>query len=833
MSQSQTLKISGLYTSVNELSVAPEGALSVADNIDILQPGVAQPRRGFSRTNSGVTDTATAALVEYDGLILAHRGSTVSTADDLQISDQDTSEGAVTAPSNRRIKFAKQNSNLFMTSTTFPKVLTSSTAGTNRDTGGYKGLDITASTSATAATLGWANGDQYSWRHVWKYTDANQNIILGAPSQREVFTAVDSTKGVDLLITVPSGVTTSWVLQIYRSLGVTAASVAAGGTPSDELYLAKELSPSAGEITAGYLTTTDLTPESTLGAVIYTAASQEGLAQGNERPPFAEDLALFSDCLFFGGTVTKYRYILSLTQIGGSAGLVADDTITINGITYTAKASETIASAQFKVTGSSTTAANIEATAKSLVRVINRHASSTVYAYYLSGTDDNPGTLLLEERSIGGAVWGLRTSRATCWSPSNIPSASTYSYATNDSSKSLLMWSKPNQPEHVPLVNSLRVGAKNDPIVRIIALKEALIIFKTSGEVWSITGQYFSFYAEKLADTVKLEAKDSCAVLDNKIFCLTSKGVEVVDTAGASVVSAPIQQDLLELIAADYSDLLETIAFGVGFEAERKYYIFLPSTLSETTCTQAYVLNVATGSWVRHILSASCGLVSSVNKFYLGSSTYGNISTENRNYTFTDYVDYAESSVPVTAISGTTLTVSSGVDTVGIGDILSQGSLFASVTAVNLATSQITISTDPGFSTTTTYISKSIPVAMEWIPQTFGAPGLGKQFSSISLLFKTDILGSATVSFSTDLDQGVEEVTISGRGLSQWGLFAWGDDPWGGEPVRRPLRQWVPRSKQRGSLLEIGFNHSWGYSNWSLLGITVVGELGSEGISRE
>ncbi len=833
MSQNQQLKISGLYTSANELSAVPPGSLSVADNIEISQPGTAQPRRGFATyDNSAALSGEIAAITEFQSTMVAHRGTTSATADELEYAGTGQSMGSVTAPTDRRLKFAQQNQNLYMTSSTSPKVSASVTNSTLRTAGAYKGLNMAASTSATAATLGWSNGDQYAWRHVWKYVDQYQNVLFGTPSGREVFTATDATKGIDLVATIPSGVTTSWVLQIYRSLSVSAAVVAAGGEPSDEMYLAKEVSPNSTDISNGYLTVSDLTPDSLLGATLYTSSSQEGLAAGNEPPPFAEDLAVYSDCLFYGAVKTKYRYFLTLIGTDSGTGLVVNDTITISGVTFTAKLSETIASGEFLVT-STTTPANIATTAKSLVKVINRYASSTVYAYYISGVDDQPGKILIEERSVNGSQITVRTSKSTAWSPSDIPSATTFSYATADTSKSLIAYSKPNQPEHVPLTNYVRVGSKNDPILRTVSLREALLIFKNSGEVYSLSGVYPNFSIEKIADSVKLAAINSCAVLDDKVFCLTSTGVEAVDTGGSVNISTPIRQNLLELITQDYSGSLNTSSFGLAFQAEKKYYIFLPTALTETYSTQAFVFNSQSGAWVRHTLEGSCGAVSADNRIYIGDGNSAKVKRESRGYTFRDYADYNDLEVDVTAISGTTITIASGIDNVSVGDIMVQTGLFASITAVDPVTSSFTIDNDPGFSDLSqTYIYEGIPVVMEWVPETFGSPGLGKQFSSVSLLFKSDILGNASLSFATDLQEAYSSVTLQGRGLSQWGMFGWGEEPWGGEAVRRPLRQWVPRSAQRGSLLKVKFEQNWAYSNWSLMGIAVTGEFGSEAISR-
>ncbi len=826
MSQSQLLKISGLYTSFNELSEVPEGALAVADNIDILQNGLAQPRRGFERVSS-LSGLPAAVWPDSAGGVITHYGPTIASANTVVSSG--VTMGSINASTGTRMKFCNANSNIYAAASN--GVYRLGASNTTLLAGGYKGLDITASTSSTAGSLGWVGvGDQYAYRHVWTYKDVNKNLVISTPSQREVITSTDIAKGVDLAITIPSGVTTSWTLQIYRSLSVTAAVVAAGGTPSDELFLAKEVIPSSGEISAKAITVTDTLNDSLLGATLYTSSTQEGLAGGNETPPLAEDLASYAECMFFGGVTTKYRYFLTLALIGGS-GLVADDTITINGIVYTAKGSETAASAQFKVTGSTTTTANVEATMKSLVRVINQYSGSLVYAYYISGVGDSAGQVLIEERSVGGAAFGVVSSRKSAWTPTNSSIVTTIE-AINDGTKSLLAWSKPNQPEHVPVVNYVRVGAKNDPILRILSLQEGLYVFKTSGQVYKLTGVAPSFYIEKVEDSFKLVARNSLVVLNDSIYGLTDQGVMSISGSGPSIVSRPIEQDLLDIIYQMDATVLDGCAFGVSFSSDHKYCLYVPAASSNTYATVSYVLNTLTGAWVRHTVAAHCGVVGSTGRLYIGSATENYTWKERRAYTFTDYGDPG-SDISVTNVSSTTITVSGSIDLIVAGDIFYYDSLFASITAVDAATSTLTLETNPGFTGTfTATIIKGIAVSLKWVPNTFGNPSMGKQFHTTSLLFKSDFLGTATIGFTTDQEEGETLVTIAGRGQGLWGLFNWGEEPWGGESVRRPLRQWVPRAKQRGSLLSVSFNQTWAYSNWVLSGVSVFGEFGGEGFNR-
>jgi hypothetical protein len=449
-------------------------------------------------------------------------------------------------------------------------------------------------------------------------------------------------------------VTTAWFYQLYRS-----ATVASSVEPSDELGLVFEGNPTSGEISAGTVTITDIVPDALRGATLYTSASQQGIAFQNERPPLCKDIETFRGVTFFANTVNKHRFFLTLLAVDTPNGVVADDTVTIGGVAYTAKASETIASAEFKVTTGGSASTNIRDTALSLIRVINRHASSTVYAYYLSGPEDLPGKILLEERSIGGASFANISSRATCWNPA-LPTSGTTQSSTNETYLNGLAWSKPDQPETQPLPNRTTVGSRAAAILRIKALKDALYVFKEDGN-FKVTGYYPNFTVERFDSSAVLIAPESIAVLNDQIFCLTDQGVVAVSD-GVKVISRPIEQDILELVGASLANV-QSLSWGVAYESDRKYYLFTIQEEGDESATQAYVYNVFTNTWVQHVLSATCGTVFE-NHLYIADAGSNFILKDRKTYTYLDYADYGAATT-ISAIDGTNVTVSTAKSETG------------------------------------------------------------------------------------------------------------------------------------------------------------------------
>lgn len=824
MSQILRLKAKGLYTSWSEFADLPEGSLLKADNVDIIKDNIVEPRRGFERQAAGYSTTTdrTDAIWYYKDVQFAHHG-TYGSADEISYfqSGSWNSVGAFSAPTGSKVRAQTASQNLyFATSTGVQKLdaigATATLAGT------YKGLDVNGSTTGGSGFL--AVGERVAYRIVWGYTDANDNLILGAPSQRaDITNSSGVTRDISLTFSIPTGVTTSFIYQVYRSAAVTSSV-----EPNDELQLVYEGNPTAGEISAGTITITDITPDELRGATIYTASSQEGLVNQNERPPLCTDLASFRDSIFFANTTSKHRYQITMLSVGGSLGVQDNDTLTIDSVVYTGKtAGETIASGFFQVFTGGSASQNIDDTARSLVRVINRYASSTVYAYYLSGPGDLPGLILLEERNIGGSSFAINASRSSSWSPTDIPTSGTAETSSNDRFKNGLFFSKDLQPEAVPLPNFYQVGDKDSEILRIVPLKDALIIFKEDG-IFRLTGYYPSFDIELLDSSARLIASGTPAILNNQIFCLTDQGVSIVSDS-VRIISRPIEETLLSLFAADIN-LVASVSFGVGYEVERKYYLWVPSSASDTYPTQAFVYNVFTNTWVRHTIAATAAVTTNTQLYY-GDPSSNFILKDRRSFTFTDYADFVEQ-LTITATNGNVITLND-VSRVEIGDLIRESAtVFANVDSIDALNSTVTVTTNPGFTNTTVDHYAAIDTEIQWTPAAAGNPGITKQFHTTQLVFRKDFTGQGYMTYLSDLVPSQTDVTLEGSEIGAWGLFTWGGVPWGGDERKRPVRQWVPRDKQRCSQLTVGFKHAYAFSAWQMQGLALHFTPGTDRTNR-
>ena len=833
MPQQVQLKIAGLHSSPNEFSEVPPGALAVADNVVINQNSVIEPRRGFDRITAALPGSPKYMWFYQDKLFAHTSDNTISY---YNAGSWVLKSGSFIPPVKTTspltywsMRAALGNQNLYLTTSSGVKKFDAFT-GNSTAAGAPKGLDITTTVlGSTGAVL--QVSQQCAYRVVWGIKDANSNLVIGAPSGRAtLINATANPVNATIVVNIPTSITTAWFCQLYRSSAVSSAT----GEPSDEMGLVYEVNPTAGDITAGFLTITDIVVDTLRGATLYTSASQQGLAYGNEQPPLCTDIAVFKDTTFFASTTTKYGLNVSLLT---SSGISVGDTVTVGGQLYTAKAIETVASREFGISTATSESQKIRETSQSLIRCVNRDTSNLVYGFYQSGPTDLPGQLRFEARTLGAAVFTFTSSKVTLWSPTGLPLS-----ATNDNFQNGISYSKTNQPEAVPLPNTFVVGQKNKAILRIIPLRDSLFVFKEDG-IFRITDSGNGGFQVNIFDTsARLVAPESCAVLSNQIYCLTDQGVCSITETGVSVISRPIELEILACFSYTL-DLVKSISFGVGYESERKYILFLPSSSVDVAPSQAFVWNTFTQAWTRWTLTKTCAVVGTLdvnvtpnvskNVLYLGeNATY--VDVERKSLTYTDYADFSFIT-SLSAVAGTSVTVSSGADNIRVGDILYQSAtVFATVTTVNSITGVVTVDLNPTFTVAAVTVLAAINTSIQWLPAAGEGPSTVKHFQEAVWIFRTDFSGTATASFSTDLSLATTNISLTGRSPALWGLFIWSDTAiWGGVNARRPCRIWVPRGKQVGSYLNVGFAHRSAFSGWQLEGVAITLEAnGSERVRR-
>jgi hypothetical protein len=225
----------------------------------------------------------------------------------------------------------------------------------------------------------------------------------------------------------------------------------------------------------------------------------------------------------------------------------------------------------------------------------------------------------------------------------------------------------------VPIVNYLDIGPKDQPIIRIIALRDSLFVLKTDG-VYRVTGDTSANFSSFLFDgSTRIFAPDSGVVLNNQIYAFTTQGVASISDTGVSIVSRDIENLIIPTTAPQYTNNAAA-SFAVTYESDRAYVLWLVTETDDTVATQALRYNTFTNTWTRWPISKTCGIVNFAgdDKIYLGAADTNYVEKERKEFSRYDYADRdILETIPPNSINGNIISVGSVAD-FKVGDVLLQ-----------------------------------------------------------------------------------------------------------------------------------------------------------------
>ena len=540
--------------------------------------------------------------------------------------------------------------------------------------------------SGTAGFL--ADTESVAYRVTWCKKDVQGVVMEGAPSSRVVVynntrtsgwvtgVAKDVTVSVLLpkqTLTASTNLTTSFFFRLYRC-----AASASGTTASDDMRLVHEAFVSAGDITAGYVTVTDTTPEAvrSVAPTLYTnediggdtdPSGLKGIQMANNPPPLARDLALFAGCMFYSDLQYPYALTLTLLSTVAGTGLSASDTLTIGGIVYTARAVGTAyANNEFlvyAVAGGNTQLEAMERTALSLCEAINKSTTNTTtWAHYAAvpASEDTvgvmPGTIRLEARTNPGSVFtAVASAHGTAFRPSIASAVS----ATADVFPNGFVYSKPNLPDAVPAVHLVKIGREDTAILRMVVLGEALYVFTDAG-LYVVTGRDSSNFAVAEFDlNFRLAGRELVTVCDGAIYAWGIEGIARITSAGVEIISNAIEPLLQSKVNTIGLTHLASYAWATSYRSRHRVMFFSPdssSDLNADNCLTAYVYDTRMGAWTTWAMREgtiadgartggySCGdarVSDDILYFgqWLNAGTDGYLFKERATYAAADYAD--------------------------------------------------------------------------------------------------------------------------------------------------------------------------------------------------
>jgi hypothetical protein len=946
------MKIRGLFTNPNAFSEVPAGSLSIADNVVINKESVVETRNGQNIYNNKLEHGGDISkLFNYRKTLLLSYCERL--AYDNGEGEWVNYQGAYLPPEGHKMASVEANRNFYFTTSNGIFKLDAINSGTiPRPSGAIQGLDGSAVLNSEPTGSAVDPENQYAYRIVWGYRDQNNNLILGAPSQRIIVTNTDDNfqRNVDLTFTIPSGITTEWFYQIYRS-------GASGGVtiePDDELQLVIEDFPTNVQLAEREITVTDITPNDLRGATLYTSPSQQGIAQANYQPPFATDMTVFKDQVLYANCKSKARTQLTLISVDSpSLGyveheatldstnvIVVDDNTgirigmrvvgtgiedntfvtEIDGLNITLSIDTTINSTEdlefqdyvaisdqmffcgsiqdfetntFLLENSGSVGFNIGRTALNFVQLVNNSDSNDdYYAYYQSGFNDKPGMILIEERTFSEKIFNVTSSNGrsfnpilpirnnfttsdgtvtTIHSPDHgllfdqrlyiagspvIPTAyydvtiidsdnfsinfetteSTFGYwvtdnevvlSDNDQKLNRIYFSKIKQPEAVPLLNFVDIGSADDPIIRVVALRDSVLIFKRDG-VYILSGDDpTNFYVSVLDSTVTIRAPESVVTFNNQVYAFSNQGVVSVSDAGVAVMSRPIENILLQVSSEAYTNF-DNITFSISYESNRQYILFTGTEPTDTYATQAFVYNAFTNTWTRWVMDRVCGIVNTRdNKLYMGNPVNDYIYKERKEFT---RFDYADESFPVTItnIDEDFFTLDN-VEGIEVGMSLRQNDDFGLITFIDGNDVRVITKPSHRWEEGSAEVYKPIDTRIKFQPNVVGAHGMLKHFREMTFIFIDANFENAQAVFTTNFKPSDQYADLIPRVFGGWGTFSWGTVPWGGvSGGQQAIRVLVPRDSARGLWINTGIILKESFTNFSLAGVSITYNMMSE-----
>lgn len=820
MAQSLNLQIKGLITAPSELAQG-DGALDVAENINIDAPNVASSRRGFypsTATAGGRVDwlgrfestlcayvSGTGYLRKYSGGAWANIGAVVPAEDSAGFRQEQYNGSMFVADDSGVLKL-------------------DSITGTLRAAGVPAGIDVVVSLTGASGFMSTAT--QVSYRAVFGYTDADGVVVLGAPSARaDLANSTGGSRNVTVRAYIPNGVASGYFLQVYRAGQSSGAAVQA----DDEMGLVYEVVLVAGDITAGYVEFTDIVIDSLRGATIYTAPSQEGIGASNDRPPRAADMTNYKGCMFYANTAQPHVLYLNVVAAGSGAGGVfaVDDTVTINGVTYTAKASENAASRQFKVDTTITdVASSIQQIAMSLVKIVNLYSGNTeIDAFYISGYDDIPGKMAFRRSTFINTTFYAVASRGAAWSPV-LSSSGTDCASSADRNAARVYFSKPGQPEAVPYGYYFQAGSDDWPIIRIIALRDSVFCFKTNGEVWRVSGEDPGSFSIRVHDSsTTLYGPRTAAVFNNEIYCFSDQGVVAVSDAGVGIKSFPIDTDMQRYLSTTVAPTFTADSFGVAYDSDRSYLLF--------TGDKVWRYNVLTGAWTNWTISATAGFNDVSNDVLMYVNPDDDMAwVERKTYTVLDFCDDRIDLTITSAPGGLDFDVADASG-LAVGYGVYQGTTaYGVITAINSLT--VTLDRIVSLSAGIAYGCKPIDCSLRWGPIHGGNPGVMKHFREFTAFFRAmsdEFSCYCTNNFDeSETGEIVIDPAFSGSG---WGDFPWGEVAWGGEATgAQQSRVGWPVRSCRALWARLKIMTSRPFTSFELMGVSMIFEPVSNRFSR-
>lgn len=837
MATDLTLRAAGLYTDPNPHSDAPVGALRVADNVVIRRAGVLEPRPGFrARGLTGGNRYIGIYLpVPGDGDNYLQRTDRLDSATSTNVlmpawtwANRSATQNLIQSGDYRGAHSAIARDALYLPTTSgVARVKSNLAVRTGYPRLGQQISSVSLDVSGVS-TENWLPDDSaVRYRICIVRTSSDGLIVRSSPSSDiRVVNIAGGNRRTQIFLRLPPEILLGDVVEVYRSLAVTPGLL---GVPSDELFLAMSYRLTSSDVTAGTANFYDITEETDLGASLYTNATQQGILQANDRPPQAQTIASFNQMLFFGRVQQPRQLVVRM--VGRPS---ATQTLTINGLVYTFTASTYNAA-----TGDIPLNTSVPEIVRLLCTSINTRSPGAGDQFIAAHAGD--GTIVLSEPYLdaNGAFdfVGSGLGMINLFDPPlETRSGPVYALSgTVEANAHRVMYSKIQEPEHVPALNFLDIGSRAEPIIAIKATRRALYAFKTDG-IWTIQGETpETLRVQQIDSTARLLHPRAVAVGGDRVFAWTDSGVVQIGEAGVEAnLSSPAIEPDLRSIQVSLQSTADPISGASGgcflayHDGEEQILLGVPTAVGSTLLA-VYVYDMRTQAWTRwtwedrQIESAVSDNGRIVFVGINNSSGNGDAFDETLASDEAPYSDITRTYNYSSIVSQNAFTVRviSSTFNAGPGSWVYQQSTLTRGVVTNVVGSVVTIQKISGTLSASGALTEYRPVTqcIEWVAKTAQAPTVTKHWQRGVIAFESyRRMHDSTLSFRSSLVYAPSSV-ISSHALQDEEL-----------PENVPFI--VTRDHARAGVLLPKLCISQGGARWAISALHLDYELGSSRAGR-
>jgi len=493
-----------------------------------------------------------------------------------------------------------------------------------------------------------------------------------------------------------------------------------------------------GTFTSGSAIVTGITSTIGLRAGMYITDSASGPTVGGAKVPTGRTIqsvdsanqVTMSGTASASGTVTFYAGDI----ITVNTSLVSVPFYAWTGLREAATGPWAWPAQCFDATATTEGYLAIAGTVTSLAMAVNYYAiknSSTFKVRMVPFGDTNRDDVLvstmtasfaLEELGVGQTAVSLSATCATAFAPQLSLSG------TNDAKPNRLWWSAPDEPEAVPLLNYQDIGSSSEPILALVPLRNALLVFKTDG-IWRVTGSAPSSWSiEPLDLAIRLLRPEAVTNIGDGAYAWCDRGMFLVTDSGAqSLSSNAIDVELRT--AANYILTNATThgTFMVPWKARNLVLFGIPAAAAGTTTQRVYAFSTVTNAFSEWPVSWSVACHGDGDAVYYSRPYDGTVLYEVRkSVTAVRGYDRLYVISSATAV-GTTVTISQSITGAwepAVGDILTaivggDPTYGRRITAVASGGGNWTLTIESAFpaGSTSGWTAYEVPViTLEWHP---------------------------------------------------------------------------------------------------------------------